>query len=72
MFLIFFQIEISQFLTPSFHPSFVGVLQILEKQDTEVKQKRAFKRFVRDYGTHYLSSAYLGKLLYRETLLTLS
>ena len=53
----------SQFLTPAFHPSFVGVLRILAQQDTEVKQKRAFKRFVRDYGTHYLSSAYLGKFI---------
>ena len=38
----------------------MGVLKILEQQDTEMKQERAFKRFVRDYGTHYLSSAFLG------------
>ena len=57
----FLQIDVSQFLTPSFHPTFVGVLRILSEQNTEVKQQRAFKRFVRDYGTHYLSSAFLGK-----------
>ena len=60
-FLSFLQIDVSQFLTPSFHPTFVGVLRILSEQNTEVKQQRAFKRFVRDYGTHYLSSAFLGK-----------
>jgi len=54
------KIDVSQFLTPSFHPTFVGVLRILSEQNTEVKQQRAFKRFVRDYGTHYLSSAFLG------------
>jgi len=54
------KIDVSQFLTPSFHPTFVGVLRILADQDTEVKQQRAFKRFVRDYGTHYVSSAFLG------------
>jgi len=54
------KIDVSEFLTPSFHPTFVGVLRILAQQDTEVKQKRAFKRFVRDYGTHYVSSAFLG------------
>ena len=58
--LTFLQIDVSQFLTPSFHPTFVGVLRILADQDTEVKQQRAFKRFVRDYGTHYVSSAFLG------------
>ena len=58
-----FQVDVSHFLTPSFHPSFVGVLKILEQQETEVKQERAFKKFVRDYGTHYLSSAFLGAKL---------
>ena len=60
MIFFLFQIDISHFLTPLFHPSFVEVLRILEQQDTEMKQERAFKRFVRDYGTHYLSSAFLG------------
>ena len=41
----------------------MGVLKILEQQDTEIKQERAFKKFVRDYGTHYLSSAFLGAKL---------
>ena len=41
----------------------MGVLKILEQQETEVKQERAFKKFVRDYGTHYLSSAFLGAKL---------
>ena len=64
----FLQIDVSQFLTPSFHPTFLGVLRILSEQDTEVKQQRAFKRFVRDYGTHYLSSAFLGKNTRLKTL----
>ena len=67
-FLSFLQIDVSQFLTPSFHPTFLGVLRILSEQDTEVKQQRAFKRFVRDYGTHYLSSAFLGKNTRLKTL----
>lgn len=50
----------SHFLTPGFHPAFIEVLRFLEKQNTTVRQERAFKRFVRDYGTHYISSAYLG------------
>ena len=50
----------SHFLTPGFYPSFIEVLRYLEKQDTSIKQSRAFKRFVRDYGTHYISSAYMG------------
>ena len=62
---LFLQIDVSQFLTPSFHPTFVGVLRILSEQNTEVKQQRAFKRFVRDYGTHYLSSAFLGTVVIR-------
>ena len=67
-FSLFLQIDVSQFLTPSFHPTFLGVLRILSEQDTEVKQQRAFKRFVRDYGTHYLSSAFLGKNTRLKTL----
>jgi hypothetical protein len=61
--ILFLQVDVSQFLTPSFHPSFVGVLKIMQQQDTVTKQVRAFKRFTRDYGTHYLSSAYLGAKL---------
>jgi len=47
-------------LTPGLHPAFLELLRFLEQQDTEVKQLRAFKRFVRDYGTHYISSALMG------------
>ncbi len=36
------------------------MLRHLERQKGEVRQERAFKRFVRDYGTHYLSSAFMG------------
>jgi hypothetical protein len=39
-------------------------------QDTEVKQIRAFKSFVRDYGTHYLSSVYLGAKISATTHFT--
>lgn len=52
--------DVSHFLTPGFHPAFLEVLRYLAKQKSEVKQTRAFKRFVRDYGTHYVSSAYMG------------
>lgn len=55
-----FQVDISHFLTPGFHPAFIEVLKYLEKQDSSVRQTRAFKRFVRDYGTHYVSSSLLG------------
>ena len=40
--------------------AFLEVLRYMEKQNTTVKQSRAFKRFIRDYGTHYISSAYMG------------
>ena len=46
-----FQVDISQFVTPGFTAEFIEVLKILENQNTEIKQKRAFRRFVRDYGT---------------------
>ena len=55
-----FKVDVSHFLTPGFHPAFIEVVRFLEKQNTTVRQERAFKRFVRDYGTHYVSSAYLG------------
>ena len=48
---ILFQVDISQFVTPGFTAEFIEVLKILENQNTEIKQKRAFRRFVRDYGT---------------------
>jgi hypothetical protein len=35
-----------------------------------VKQIRAFKGFVRDYGTHYLSSVYLGAKISAVTYFT--
>jgi hypothetical protein len=35
-----------------------------------VKQIRAFKSFVRDYGTHYLSSVYLGAKISATTHFT--
>ena len=58
--ILFFQVDVSHFLTPGFHLSFLEVLKYMEKQDTTIKQARAFKRFIRDYGTHYISSAYMG------------
>ena len=48
---ILFQVDISQFVTPGFTAEFIEVLKILENQNTEIKQKGAFRRFVRDYGT---------------------
>ena len=35
-----------------------------------MKQIRAFKGFVRDYGTHYLSSVYLGAKISAVTYFT--
>lgn len=58
-----FQVDVSHFLTPGFHPAFIEVLRFLEKQNTTIRQERAFKRFIRDYGTHYVSSAYMGAKL---------
>ena len=43
------------------------MLKILEIQDTETRQHRAFKKFVRDYGTHYLSSTFLGSKISAQT-----
>eukprot|EP00095_Tigriopus_kingsejongensis_P005914 maker-scaffold392_size185621-snap-gene-0.24 protein:Tk05914 transcript:maker-scaffold392_size185621-snap-gene-0.24-mRNA-1 annotation:"PREDICTED: uncharacterized protein LOC100215110" len=54
------KVDVSHFLTPGFHPAFIEVLKFLEKQNTTIRQERAFKRFIRDYGTHYISSAYMG------------
>ncbi|XP_071744545.1 uncharacterized protein [Lepeophtheirus salmonis] len=59
-FCVSYKVEISQFLTPSFHPAFLGVLKYMEKQTSEVRQLRAFKKFIRDYGTHFLSASFLG------------
>ena len=59
--------DISQFLIPGFHPAFIEVLKILESQDTETRQLRAFKKFVRDYGTHYLSSVFMGSKVTAQT-----
>lgn len=57
------KVDVSHFLTPGFHPAFIEVLRFLEKQNTTIRQERAFKRFIRDYGTHYVSSAYMGAKL---------
>lgn len=54
------KVDVSHFLTPGFHPAFLEVLRFLEKQEGRVRQSRAFKRFVRDYGTHFVSSSLMG------------
>jgi len=64
------KLDISQFLIPGFQPAFLEVLRILEQQDTETKQYRAFRKFVRDYGTHYLSSVFLGSKIAALTYFT--
>ena len=37
----------------------MGVLKILEQQDTEMKQERAFKRFVCDICIYILTKLYI-------------
>lgn len=54
------KVDINRFLTPKFHSAFVEVLQHLEKQEGEMKQKRAFRKFIHSYGTHYVSSVFMG------------
>ena len=39
----------------------------MESQNTETRQLRAFKKFVRDYGTHYLSSVFMGSKVTAQT-----
>ena len=62
--------DVSQFVTPGFTPEFIEVLRILETQDTEVKQKRSFRRFVRDYGNALniiINTAYTWLILIIES-----
>jgi len=67
---IIFRIDVSSFSKPEFHPSFKDAMRNLNraaKEPTKKRSKQSLKAFISEFGTHYMSSAWLGATLTTET-----
>jgi len=65
-----FRIDVSSFSKPEFHPSFKDAMRKLNRAAREPKEERSkqvLKAFISEFGTHYMSSAWLGATLTAET-----
>jgi len=65
-----FRIDVSSFSKSEFHPSFKDALRQLNKaakEPTSRRSKEVLKAFISEFGTHYMSSAWLGATLTTET-----
>lgn len=61
-----YEAELSAFATPAFHPTFLGALAALPEQyDVAI-----YRKFVREYGTHYVKKATMGALYGQQSFLT--
>jgi len=67
---IVYRIDVSSFSKPEFHPSFKGALRQLNKaakKPTTKRSKEVLRGFISEFGTHFMSSAWLGATLTVET-----
>jgi len=65
-----YKISVDAFHEPKFTPGFVSAMRALHKSaanPTSRRSKRTLKKFIANFGTHFMSEAWLGATLITET-----